>query len=132
MEVGLVFFSGRRVFWPMAQAAPAAAGGDGRSVDNRMLSESRGGSVVSEKSKWESLRPWPVYAMAATIPFSLTATNLFKFFLFMFGLIVLGLAVARREPLPQLAQLRTPAVVLLMLGALALSFTYTAAPADEA
>jgi O-antigen ligase len=88
--------------------------------------------VVSEKNKWESLRPWPVYAMAASIPFSLAATNLFKFFMFIFGLVVLSLAVARRKPLPQLAQLRTPAVILLMLGALALSVTYTSVPVTEA
>jgi O-antigen ligase len=87
---------------------------------------------VSEKNKWETLRPWPVYAMAASIPFSLAATNLFKFFMFIFGLIVLSLAVARRKPLPQLAQLRTPSVILLMLAALALSVTYTSAPVREA
>jgi len=87
---------------------------------------------VSEKNIWERLRPWPVYAMAASIPFSLAATNLFKFFMFTFGLVVLGLAIARRKPLPQLAQLRTPVVIVLMLGALALSIAYTSAPAAEA
>ena len=87
---------------------------------------------MSEKSKWENLRPWPVYAMAASIPFSLAAANLSKFFMFIFGLAVLGLAIARRNPLPQLAQLRTPAVILLMLAALALSLAYTSAPPAEA
>jgi O-antigen ligase len=70
--------------------------------------------------------------MAASIPFSLAATNLFKFFMFTFGLVVLGLAIARRNPLPQLAQLRTPVVIVLMLGALALSVAYTSVPAAEA
>jgi len=70
--------------------------------------------------------------MAASIPFSLAATNLFKFFMFIFGLVVLGLAIARRKPLPPLAQLRTPVVIVLMLGALALSITYTPVPVAEA
>jgi O-antigen ligase len=87
---------------------------------------------VSVIKSWDSVRPWPVYAMAAAVPISLAATSITKVIMFLSGLAVLGMAVARRRPLPQLAQLRTPAVALLMLAALALSLTYTSAPLAEA
>ena len=88
--------------------------------------------LVSEKISWEKLRPWPVYAMAAAVPISVAATSISKFFMFIFALVVVGMAALRRRPMPQLAQLRTPAVVLVMLAALALSAIYTSAPAAEA
>jgi O-antigen ligase len=66
--------------------------------------------------------------MAAVVPISIAATSISKLIMFIFALVVLGTAVARRKPMPQLSQLRTPAVVLLMLAALALSLAYTSAP----
>jgi O-antigen ligase len=87
---------------------------------------------VSVIKSWDSFRPWPVYAMAAAVPISLAATSITKVIMFFSGLAVLGMAVARQRPLPQLAPLRTPAVALLMLAALALSLTYTSAPLSEA
>jgi O-antigen ligase len=81
---------------------------------------------------WESLRPWPVYLTAAMIPFSLAATNLFKLLMVLFTLIALGVDLARHERLPMLRRLRTPAVALLMLAALAVSLTYTTAPLHDA
>jgi len=70
--------------------------------------------------------------MAASVPISLAATSISKLIMFIFGLVVLGMAVARRKPLPQLTQVRTPAVVLLMLAALAFSLAYTSAPLPQA
>ncbi|GAC1604243.1 MAG: hypothetical protein NVS3B2_09610 [Ramlibacter sp.] len=81
---------------------------------------------------WESLRPWPVYLTAAMIPFSLAATNLFKLLMVLFTLVALGVDLARNERLPILRQLRTPAVALLMLAALAASLAYTTAPLHDA
>jgi O-antigen ligase len=81
---------------------------------------------------WESLRPWPVYLTAAMIPFSLAATNLFKLLMVLFTLIALGVDLARHERLPVLRQLRTPAVAVLMLAALAVSLAYTTAPLHDA
>jgi O-antigen ligase len=82
---------------------------------------------VSVIKSWESLRPWPVYAMAVSVPISLAATSISKLIMIVFGLVVLGMAVARGKALPQLTQVRTPAVVLLMLAALAFSLAYTSA-----
>lgn len=81
---------------------------------------------------WESLRPWPVYLTAAMLPFSLAATNLFKLLMVLFTLIALGVDLARHERLPVLRQLRTPAVAVLMLAALAVSLAYTTAPLHDA
>jgi O-antigen ligase len=81
---------------------------------------------------WESLRPWPVYLTAAMIPFSLAATNLFKLLMVLFTLVALGVDLARHQRLTVLRQLRTPAVVLLMLATLAVSLTYTTAPLHDA
>ena len=87
---------------------------------------------MSKRKSWESLRPWPVYLTAAMIPFSLAATNLFKLLMVLFTLIALGVDLARHERLPVLRQLRTPAVAVLMLAALAVSLAYTTAPLDDA
>ena len=87
---------------------------------------------MSERFSWESLRPWPVYAVAASVPISLAATNIFKAVLFVFALVVLLLAVARRNRPPQLRALRTPMAIALMLAALALSLAYTSATLPQA
>jgi O-antigen ligase len=87
---------------------------------------------VSKRISWESLRPWPVYLTAAMLPFSLAATNVSKLLMVLFALVALGLARARRQPLPAFANLLTPVLVALMLLALTLSLAYTAAPLDEA
>ena len=87
---------------------------------------------MSVIKSWETMRPWPVYALAAVVPISLAAASIIKVIMFFSGLAVLGMAVARRRPMPQLAPLRTPAVALVMLAALALSLAYTSAPLAEA
>jgi len=66
--------------------------------------------------------------MAASAPISLAAVNIFKTALFVWALLVLVFAVARRD---RLAHLRTPVVVLAMLAALALSLVYTSAPMER-
>jgi O-antigen ligase len=70
--------------------------------------------------------------MAASIPISLAATSISKVIMAIFGLVVLGAAIARRQPLPQLSLLRTPAMILAMLAALAGSIAYTSAPLPAA
>ena len=87
---------------------------------------------MSGTIRWESLRPWPAYLAAATLPFSLAATNLFKLLMVLFALVTLGIAFSRRTALPEFSRLRTPAMVALMLAAMALSLLYTSAPMDEA
>ncbi|MDQ6881855.1 MAG: O-antigen ligase domain-containing protein, partial [Pseudomonadota bacterium] len=66
------------------------------------------------------------------LPFSLAATNLFKLLMVLFALVTLGVAFSSRTALPQFSRLRTPAMVALMLAAMALSLLYTSAPMDEA
>jgi len=87
---------------------------------------------VSERKIWESLRPWPVYVMAAAVPVSLAATNIAKVVMFLFALAVALAALAQGRRLPLLASLRTPAVVLLLISLLALTLLYTTAPMDIA
>lgn len=77
---------------------------------------------------WESLRPWPVYMMATAVPISLAATSISKLLVLLFGLVVLAIGIGRHQRLAHLSQMRTPAMILLMLAALALSLTYTTAP----
>ena len=88
--------------------------------------------LVTEKGSWESVRPWPVYFVAAAIPISLAAVNIAKAFIFVFALVALLAGLMRRRRLPWLSQLRTPLVVAVMLGLLAASLFYTAAPLGEA
>lgn len=87
---------------------------------------------MSERKSWESLRPWPVYMMAAVVPISLAATSVSKLLVFMFALVALAAAIARDRRFPELSRLRTPTVILLMLAALALSLAYTTAPRMDA
>ncbi|MDB5875527.1 MAG: O-antigen polymerase [Ramlibacter sp.] len=70
--------------------------------------------------------------MAAVVPISLAATSVSKLLVFLFGLVVLAVGLARHRRMPPLQQLRTPAVILLMLAALAASLTYTTAPGPQA
>ena len=87
---------------------------------------------MSERIRWESLRPWPAYLVAAMLPFSLAATNLFKLLMVLFALVALGIAFSKREPLPQFSGLRTPLMVAAMLAAVALTLLYTSAPIGDA
>lgn len=87
---------------------------------------------MSERIRWESLRPWPAYLVAAMLPFSLAATNLFKLPMVLFALVALGIAFAKRERLQQFSGLRTPTMVAAMLAAVTLSLLYTSAPIGDA
>jgi len=87
---------------------------------------------VSERNNWETFRPWPVYMMAAVVPISLAATSVSKLLVFLFGLVSAAGLVGAGQRLPQLRQLRTPAVILLMLAALAFSLVYTTGPLLQA
>lgn len=87
---------------------------------------------MPERLSWESLRPWPVYMMAAVVPISLAATSVAKLLVFLFALASLAAAAARGHRLPELSRLRTPAAILVMLAALALSLAYTTAPLVDA
>jgi len=73
-----------------------------------------------------------VYFVAAAIPISLAAVNIAKVFIFVFALVALVVGLAHRRRLPWLSKLRTPLAVAIMLGFLAASLLYTAAPLDEA
>lgn len=81
---------------------------------------------------WETLRPWPVYMLAAFIPVSLAATNLAKLLTFLTCLAVLATAVARQRTDIALARLWTAPLVLVMLGAMALSLLWTTEPGPQA
>lgn len=87
---------------------------------------------MTEQQNGDKLWPWPVYAMAGSVPVSVAATSVSKLLVLLFGLAALAGAIARQTPLPVLARLRSPQVILLMLAALALSLSYTAAPPDMA
>lgn len=87
---------------------------------------------MSERKNWETFRPWPVYMMATVVPISLAATSVSKLLVFLFGLVSTLGVMGRGRRLPQLRQLGTPAVVLMMLGALALSLAYTTGPLMQA
>ena len=80
---------------------------------------------------WAALRPWPVYMLAASIPVSLAATNVAKLLAFMATVVVLAGAIRRHEPDAKLGQLWSVPVVLLMLGALALSLAWTTEPGQQ-
>ena len=86
---------------------------------------------MSKRISWESVRPWPVYLIAAMLPFSLAATNLAKALMLVFALVTLGQAALRHEKLQAFARLRTPIVIAAMLLLLALSLTWTSAPLRE-
>jgi O-antigen ligase len=83
---------------------------------------------VTQRRSWETVRAWPVYLLAAAVPISLLLVNLAKAFVFVFALVVLVAGLLRGRRLPWRSQLRTPWVIMAMLGALAVSLLYTAAP----
>lgn len=87
---------------------------------------------MSNRTSWESVRPWPVYLTAAMLPFSLAATNLSKLLMVLFALVALAMAALRRDRLPVFFRLLTPLVVGVMLAALTLSLTYTSADMHSA
>ena len=81
---------------------------------------------------WETLRPWPVYMLAASIPLSLAATNIAKLLALLASMVVLAGAIRRRQPDAVLARLWSVPALLLMLGALALSLAWTTEPGPQA
>lgn len=81
---------------------------------------------------WETLRPWPVYMLAASIPLSLAATNIAKLLALLASLMVLAGAIRRRQPDEALARLKSVPAVLLMLAAMALSLAWTTEPGPQA
>ena len=70
--------------------------------------------------------------MAAAVPVSLAATNIAKTAMFLFVLVMALAGLVQGRRLPVLARLRTPAVVLVLIAALAASLFYTTAPLDVA
>ncbi|MEO5670955.1 MAG: O-antigen ligase family protein [Ramlibacter sp.] len=70
--------------------------------------------------------------MAASLPISLALTSIFKVAMFVTTAIILIMGLARGVRQPQLLRFGTPVLVLVMLGALALSLTYTSAPLANA
>lgn len=86
---------------------------------------------MSERKSWESIRPWPVYAIAAALPISLAASNIVKLAILVFALIVLARAAMQRERLPHFRALLTPVVIALMLVTLVLSLAYTSATLEQ-
>jgi O-antigen ligase len=87
---------------------------------------------VTERRSWDGVRVWPVYLLAAAVPVSLLLVNVAKAFAFVFALCVLLAALLRGRRLPWRSQLLTPFVIVAMLGVLAASLLYTAAPIDQA
>jgi O-antigen ligase len=73
-----------------------------------------------------------VYLTAASLPFSLAATNINKVFVVAWALVALAIGFARRERLEQLSQFRAPWMAIVMLATLAASMLYTQAPMDDA
>jgi O-antigen ligase len=73
-----------------------------------------------------------VYFMAVAVPISLAAVNVAKAPLFVFALAALLAGLVRGRRLPWLSRLHTPMTVAVMLGVLAASLLYTAAPLHEA
>lgn len=81
---------------------------------------------------WETLRPWPVYMLAASIPLSLAATNVAKLLALLACTVVLAGAIRRGRPDAALARLHNVPAILLMLAALALSLAWTTEPGAQA
>jgi O-antigen ligase len=80
----------------------------------------------------KALRPWPVYLLAAALPFSLAAVNVSKLLLVVTGLSVIGLGQSNKNHINLLGKFMTVKWILLMLGLLAMSLTYTSAPMQTA
>lgn len=84
-----------------------------------------------ESLRHRNLLAWPVYGLCAFLPLSIVGIGVFKLLTMLTALAVLIIALIKGR---QLVELRTaPAVLALcMLGALALSLTYTSVPIPEA
>ena len=80
----------------------------------------------------EALRPWPVYLLVAALPFSLAAVNISKLFLILTALAIFSAAMVKHRHLATLVSFKTVRLILLMLGLLGLSLTYTSAPIQTA
>jgi O-antigen ligase len=80
----------------------------------------------------DTIRPWPVYLMAAALPFSMAAISIAKVGILMAGLIALVWAICRRSPFANLRDLHSVKLVLALLCALMLGITYTDVPAAQA
>lgn len=79
-----------------------------------------------------AVRPWPVYLLAGSVPLSMAATSLSKVLIL---LTALTLLLSRRPANAQdspLAGFRLVPVILLMIGWMALSLTWTVANTQEA
>ncbi|MGE0332755.1 MAG: O-antigen ligase family protein [Ramlibacter sp.] len=87
---------------------------------------------MAQLGSWETLRPWPVYMLAAFIPLSLAATNVAKLLALLACAVVLCGAIRRRQPDPALKRLLSVPAALLMLAALALSLAWTTEPGAQA
>ena len=80
----------------------------------------------------KSLRPWPVYLLAAALPFSLAAVNVSKLLLLISGLAVLFATLTSQRNLVTLTRFKSAKWILIMLGVLAFSLIYTTAPLQVA
>lgn len=87
---------------------------------------------MTDTSWWRRAVPWPVYVLAAAAPISIAATSVGKLLVLVLGLGLLLWAVLRHAPVDALSRLRTAPMVLLMLGILGLSLSYTSAPLAQA
>jgi O-antigen ligase len=78
-----------------------------------------------------SVHAWPIYGLCVFLPLSIAGIGIFKLFTILTALLVLVIAIARGQ---RLLELRTgPTVLALcMLGALAISLTYTSASTEDA
>ena len=79
-----------------------------------------------------AVRPWPVYLLAASVPLSMAATSIAKVTILLTAMVLLLASPAVRMRASALDGLKLVPVVLLMLGGLALSLTWTVANAQEA
>lgn len=80
----------------------------------------------------DTVRPWPVYLMALSVPLSMAATSLAKLLLVLFALSALTAHLVRRQGVHALAGLYAPRVILFMLAALAASISYADASLADA
>ena len=84
---------------------------------------------------WAWLRPLPVYALAACLPFSMALISLCKLLLLVWALAIIAQSSIRRELAGRVVGRMSIAPVwgiVAMLGVLALSLTYTSVPSAEA
>ncbi len=81
---------------------------------------------------WESLRPWPVYLMAAALPLSIAAANTAKAFVVLFALVAVVRAARDHDWPAALRQGRLLAVIGIVLAVFALSLFWSTAPLGQA